>query len=227
MKHGFRMIFSAAALAVLCACEVPTASFEPPKFEPDEALRDQYAGTWEARDKDTTRTLVIAKYELPDAVKKTPDETKDIRRKIFNASFRLKVEDVRPDKMDGLNSSDWVPMAGFFFQTGGKQYMCVTWDILDYAAGRYDLSSAMFLAQMKYYIAEFHQVPGGLLQVDYVTFMKKEKSADGKKEKLVPVDPALPLCRDTFFTGTGEELAKAVSAGKYVRLNCGTFKKVK
>ena len=239
---GKKFCFGVLSVLVgfLCACQVPTSSFEPPKCEHDLTAGEKYYGTWLSKEEPNAneqRKLVIRKYEiLPeimamlDKEQKTPEQKKkaieDFERECFNVSlqlqtFRKKVENPI------LEQTDMLPLCGFFFKADNKLFLCAGWDSFRFLLGKYDYTNSSLLFKPMYYTFRVTDLPEGMIRLEYVTFIeythsKDAKMANGTEEKK-KTSPSLELYQDQVVLNSGDVVFRSIEKGEYKLVLFGNF----
>lgn len=233
-----RFIFGAlSALAgLLCACQMPTSSFEPPKCEHDLTVGEKYYGTWlsqEKSDSNEQRKLAIQPYELsPEMLKAfkengTPEEQKkaidDFKKQSFSVSVRLQT--LRKKTGSVLEQPDTLPLGGFFFRADNKLFLCAGWDFFSFLLGKYDATTALQLFKPMFYTLLVTDLPEGAVKLDFVTFVEsvKDPKAPNGGEVKKKTSPSLDLYQDQVVLNSGEAIFKAIETGEYKLLPLGTF----
>jgi|GEM_PF-2943380 len=223
--------------ALLCACQMPTSSFDPPKCEHDLTVGEKYYGTWLSQEKPDSkeqRKFVIQKYVLsPEILKlleknKTPEEQKkgisSFEKEFFSVSVRLQT--LRKKTEDPiLEQTDTLPLGGFFFRADNKLFLCAGWDYFSFLLGKYDFTTSAHLFKPMFYTFLVTDLPEGAMKLDFVTFIesvKDPKSPNGAETKK-KTSPSLELYQDQVVLNPGEVIFKAIETGEYKLLPFGTF----
>lgn len=222
---------------LLCACQMPTSSFEPPKCEHDLAVGEKYYGTWlsqEKPDSNEQRRLVIQKYVMaPDVLKVfkengTPEEQKkaldNFEKEYFSVSILLQT--LRKKQSNSvLEQRDTLPLGGFFFRADNKLFLCAGWDYFSFLLGKYDFTTSPHLFKPMLYTFLVTDLPEGGVKLDFVTFVEsvKDPKAPNGGEIRKKTSPSLDLYQDQVVLNSGDVIFKAIETGEYKLLPFGTF----
>ena len=220
----------------LCACQMPTSSFEPPKCEHDLSVAAKYYGTWLSREEPDAKEqhkLVLREYELTPEIRKafkengTPEEQKkafdDFEKQFYNVSIRLQT--LRKKVNSILEQPDTLPLGGFFFRADNKLFLCAGWDYFPFLAGKYDFTTSAHLFKPMFYTFLVTDLPEDAVKLDFVTFMesvKDPKSPNGGEIRK-KTSPSLDLYQDRIVLNSGEAIFKAIETGEYKLMPFGTF----